>query len=130
MGNPNTTTTPTIITTNTKINTNATTNHIKVSQYPYEEELLYPPCTYLTCKSSTKTGNIRYLIMTASVSTARPNLKNIFTVKDYDNDDDCLDYLIETTCLDNLFDATISQYQKFALKIKRKNNVRKIVVEA
>ena len=130
MGNPNTTTTPTIITTNTNINTNATTNHIKVSQYPYEEELLYPPCTYLTCKSSTKTGNIRYLIMTASVSTARPSLKNIVTVKDYDNDDDCLDFILDQTCLDHWLDVTITQYQKLEVKVKRKDNVRKIVVEA
>ena len=116
--------------TNTNLDTNTNTNNTKVSQYPYEEELLYPPCTYLTCKSSSKIGNVRYLIMTASVSTARPNLKNIFTVKDYDNDDDILDYFLDITCLDHLLDATISQYQKFALKIKRKNNVRKIVVEA
>ena len=73
--------------------------------------------------------------MTASVSTARPSLKNIVTVKDHDSDDDCLDYILDLTCLDHFLDITITQYQKFASKVsiettKRKNNVRKIVVEA
>ena len=73
---------------------------------------------------------MRYIIMTASVSTARPSLKNIITVKDYDSDDDCLDYILDLTCLDHWLDVTITQYQKFELKVKRKDNVRKIVVEA
>ena len=69
--------------------------------------------------------------MTASVSTARPSLKNIVTVKDYDNDDYCLDFILDLTCLDHWLDVTITQYQKFELKVKkRKNNVRKIAVEA
>ena len=69
--------------------------------------------------------------MTASVSTARPSLKNIVTVKDYDNDDDCLDYILDLTCLDHWLDVTITQCQKFASNVKkRKDNVRKIVVEA
>ena len=73
---------------------------------------------------------MRYIIMTASVSTARPSLKNIVTVKDYDNDDDCLDYILDLTCLDHWLDVTITQYQKLEIKVKRKDNVRKIVVEA
>ena len=126
MGNPN----PNINTNLNTTNTTTNTDHIKVSQYPYEEELLYPPCTYLTCKSSSKSGNLRYIIMTASVSTARPSLRNIVTVKDYDNDNDCLDYILDRTCLDDWLDVTITQYKKFVLKVKRKDNVKKIVVEA
>ena len=67
-----------------------------VSQFPYEEELLYPPCTYLTCKSVTSVENIRHVVVTASVSNARPNLKNIRTVKDNDKDNDCLDKALDT----------------------------------
>ena len=56
-----------------------------VSQYSYEEELLYPPCTYLTCKKvSVDDDGIRRLVVHASVSNARPNLKSIKTVKDHD----------------------------------------------
>ena len=73
---------------------------------------------------------MRYLTITASVSTARPSLKNIVTVKDYDSDNDCLDYILDITCLDHWLDTTIIQCQKFASNVKRKNNVRKIVVEA
>ena len=86
---------------------------------------------------------MRYIIMTAGVSTARPSLKNIVTVKDRDNDDDCLDFILDQTCLDHCLDfildqtcldhwldVTITQYQKLEVKVKRKDNVRKIVVEA
>ena len=66
-----------------------------VSQYPYEEELLYPPCTFLTCKSVNIVGGIRHVAVSASVSTARPDLKNIKTVTDNDKDNDCLDRLLD-----------------------------------
>lgn len=41
-----------------------------VSQYPYEDELLFPPCTYLTCTSSEYRSDIglRCLKITANVS--------------------------------------------------------------
>ena len=71
---------------------------------------------------------MRYLIVTASVSTARPSLRNIVTVKDYDTDDDILDYFLDITCLDHLLDITINQYQKFTSKLRRKDRVRKINV--
>ena len=40
------------------------------SQYPGEKELLYPPCTYLTCESvvqPAETGGIRLLKVKASM---------------------------------------------------------------
>lgn len=73
------------------------------SQYPYEEELLYPPCTYLTCKGPkllapsaipkavlTHVGEmgdgLRCLRIVASVSTARPDIKGIVNVDDHHAD--------------------------------------------
>jgi len=63
-----------------------------VSQYPYECELIYPPCTYLTCENVTtrKEGNlagIRCLSVRATVSTARKEVDNIRTVKDKPHED-------------------------------------------
>lgn len=56
-----------------------------VSQYPYENELLYPPYTYLTCNAITKDDNgVRRLTVHATVSAARPDLHNIKSVKDRD----------------------------------------------
>jgi len=58
-----------------------------VSQFPYEDELLYPPCTYLTCESSRvledpEFKGIRCLSVRATVSTAQPNVEDIKTVQD------------------------------------------------
>jgi len=58
-----------------------------VSQYPYECELIYPPCTSLTCKNVTtreekNLSGIRILNVQASVSTAKKDVDNIRTVRD------------------------------------------------
>lgn len=53
-----------------------------LSQYPYENELLYPPYTCLTCDSVSTKNNIRYLSVRATVSSARPNTFGIETVTD------------------------------------------------
>ena len=45
-----------------------------VSQFPAERELLYPPCTSLTCSAMLTVGKKRVLQVTASVSTNRPNV--------------------------------------------------------
>ena len=63
-----------------------------VSQYPYECELIYPPCTYLTCDNVTtlEEGNlagIRCLGVRATVSTARKAVDSIRTVKDKPHED-------------------------------------------
>jgi len=63
-----------------------------VSQYPYECELIYPPCTYLTCENVTtrEEGNlagIRCLSVRATVSTARKEVDSIRTVKDKPHED-------------------------------------------
>ena len=60
------------------------------SQYPYENELLYPPCTYLTTDSEKvcviKEGvgkGIRLVPVRATISTARPDVNNIKNVDDH-----------------------------------------------
>jgi hypothetical protein len=63
-----------------------------VSQYPYECELIYPPCTYLTCENITtkeeiNLSGIRCLSVRATVSTARKEVDNIRTVKDKPHED-------------------------------------------
>ena len=63
-----------------------------VSQYPYECELIYPPCTYLTCENittrkETNLAGIRCLSVRATVSTARKEVDNIRTVKDKPHED-------------------------------------------
>ena len=50
-----------------------------LSQYPHEEELLFPPCTGLSCRSSVVEGHKRVLSVTAQVSTACPNVSDIDT---------------------------------------------------
>lgn len=45
-----------------------------LSQYPAEEELLYPPCTSLTCAKMQQVGCRRVLQVKASVSTRRPDV--------------------------------------------------------
>jgi len=52
-----------------------------VSQYPSEEELLYPPCTCLTCERVRGIdGGARLLEVRASVSNAQHNVEGITTV--------------------------------------------------
>jgi len=61
-----------------------------VSQYAYEAELIYPPCTYLHSESvrvmTTDDGSgvagIRYIRMRATICTARPSVEGINTVTD------------------------------------------------
>jgi len=65
------------------------------SQFSYEEELLYPPCTYLTCKSIQQIENTRYIKVNAAISTARVDLKKIITVTDTEKDNDCLDFVLD-----------------------------------
>merc|ERR550514_206692 len=42
-----------------------------LSQYPHEEELLFPPCTGLSCRDVYEHGAKRCLRVNAQVSTAR-----------------------------------------------------------
>ena len=54
-----------------------------ISQYSYENELLYPPCTCLTCEGYEIKDGIKYLSVRASVSTAIPHgIEHIQTVND------------------------------------------------
>jgi len=53
-----------------------------VSQFPAEQELLYPPCTSLTCSSVMQIGCKRVLNVTASVSTHRPEVSWCHTPMD------------------------------------------------
>ena len=53
-----------------------------VSQYPYENELLYPPFTCLTCESVEIKNGIKYLHVRAAISTACPDVSQIQTVTD------------------------------------------------
>ena len=51
-----------------------------ISQYPYEQELLYPPCTYITCeKVEMKTDadgfQVKHITAKLTVSTARTNIQ-------------------------------------------------------
>lgn len=57
------------------------------SQFPYEAELLYTPCTYLTVESvrvitDGALAGIRCLTVRATMSTARPDTQGIVTVRD------------------------------------------------
>ena len=45
-----------------------------LSQYPAERELLYPPCTSLTCTDMVEIGEKKILQVTATVSTRRPDV--------------------------------------------------------
>lgn len=51
-----------------------------VSQYGFENELLYPPFTCLTCESFEIKNGVKYLAVRASVSTARPDVSCIVSV--------------------------------------------------
>jgi hypothetical protein len=54
-----------------------------VSQYPEEEEVIIPPCTYLSrTKVSMLTKNISHITVRADISTARPYIGNIKTTTD------------------------------------------------
>eukprot|EP01036_Dinobryon_divergens_P033385 gene33385-43162_t len=58
-----------------------------LSQFPYEEELLFPPCTALTCKGPTKQpqrANIRGLVIGATVCHKIPDTSKIKDVTDVD----------------------------------------------
>ena len=66
-----------------------------LSQFPYEEELLFPPCTALTCKGPSKqqqqqppprdsSSNIRGLIIGATVCHKIPDTSKIKEVTDVD----------------------------------------------
>ena len=50
-----------------------------LSQYPHEAELLFPPCTGLTCYDVSQRGNKRCVMVAAHVSTARPNTAEVET---------------------------------------------------
>ena len=50
-----------------------------LSQYPHEEELLFPPCTGLACHATLAAGRKRVLTITAQVSTACPDVRDITT---------------------------------------------------
>jgi hypothetical protein len=58
-----------------------------VSQYPYENEQIYPPCTFLTCKKVLESveglpKGVRMIQVQATVSTMRHKVEDIVTVKD------------------------------------------------
>ena len=48
-----------------------------LSQYPDEEELLFPPCTALTCVDVLERGSKRCVLLSAQVSTAQPDTTGI-----------------------------------------------------
>jgi hypothetical protein len=50
-----------------------------LSLYPHETEILFPPCTYLTCTGQTWRESKRYVTVRADVSTARPDVSAITT---------------------------------------------------
>ena len=82
-----------------------------VSQYSYECELIYPPCTYLTCENVTiqKEGNlagIRCLSVRATVSTARKEVDSIRTVKDKPHED--VSNMDSAQVVVNIFEIVIS----------------------
>jgi len=58
-------------------------------------QVLDQPRTFLTCKKTRVVNGTRYVTVTAAVSTARPDLKRIQTVKDNDKDNDCLDRFLD-----------------------------------
>ena len=50
-----------------------------LSQYPHEEELLFPPCTGLSVVDVTQIEAKRCLLVSVNVSTARPNTAEVLT---------------------------------------------------
>jgi len=50
-----------------------------LSQYPHEEELLFPPCTGLSVVDVAQIGAKRCLLVSVNVSTARPNTSEVLT---------------------------------------------------
>ena len=50
-----------------------------LSQYPHEEELLFPPCTGLACLDASKHGRKRCVHVSAQVSTARLDTREVTT---------------------------------------------------
>ena len=53
-----------------------------LSQYPHEEELLFPPCTGLACLDWSQHGRKRCINVSAQVSTARLDTREV-TTPDY-----------------------------------------------
>ena len=53
-----------------------------VSQFPYENELLYPPLTSLTCEKWETIDNVKHIYIKASISTMRPVTTQIIRVTD------------------------------------------------
>lgn len=45
-----------------------------LSQYPKEHEILFPPCTSLTCQGVQQVGVKRVLLVSAAISTNRPDV--------------------------------------------------------
>ena len=50
-----------------------------LSQYPHEEELLFPPCTGLSCRDVSQHGRKRCVLVNAQVSTARLDTREVTT---------------------------------------------------
>jgi len=48
-----------------------------LSQFPHEDELLFPPKTMLECKEHVQRGNKRLIDVSPTVSTARPDTRGI-----------------------------------------------------
>lgn len=58
-----------------------------ISQYPEEEEIIIPPCTYLVCKEvfpifTQSDRSIYHVVTRADISTTRPSVANIKTLTD------------------------------------------------
>ena len=50
-----------------------------VSQYPHEDELIFPPCTGFTTRDFVEFGSKRCVVLSVQVSTARPDTREIKT---------------------------------------------------
>ena len=66
-----------------------------LSQYPHEEELLFPPCTGLTSCGVVERHNKRCLLLSAQVSTARPDTRDILTPEYVPGTADALQWIAE-----------------------------------
>ena len=53
-----------------------------LSQYPHEEELLFPPCTCLSTANVAEYGPKRCLLMSVQVSTNRPDTSEVTAPED------------------------------------------------
>ena len=52
-----------------------------LSQYPNEEELIFPPCTGLSCRGHSTRGKKRLILLRPTVSTAKPNTADVDDTK-------------------------------------------------